>query len=372
MSNAVRSELGLATAQSAMASQSLQLAALLCTAPRVVATWRKRNGEEPNVVSPLLERLQFVARRACGDELVRVATYGATTVEAALPSRPAPSAPGLMPPRLSASAAQSLVDCAYRFYARYLLGLAELEDVAESPDKRDYGEALHAVLLRFHREQGARAFHEAGADALAAELRAAAEAVFGAAVTAAPAMLSFKRRFDGLVPAYVEWLQERSRDGWRWQASEEAQARTLTLTGGATVQLYGRIDRLDGRRDERELIDYKARSAEKLAKALNDPGEEVQLPFYGLLLPRRPSAASYLAFERAKPGEGGVSLVPAPEFAAAMDALEERLARDLQRITDGAALPAIGAPSVCRYCEMRGLCRRGHWGDAIVTPDDEA
>ena len=67
-----------------------------------------------------------------------------------------------------------------------------------------------------------------------------------------------------------------------------------------------------------------------------------------------------------------MSPVPAPELAASMEALEVRLARDLQRISEGAALPAIGAPSVCRYCEMRGICRRGHWGDAIVTPDDEA
>jgi hypothetical protein len=24
-------------------------------------------------------------------------------------------------------------------------------------------------------------------------------------------------------------------------------------------------------------------------------------------------------------------------------------------------LPALGAPSVCEYCEMRGLCRRDYW-----------
>jgi ATP-dependent helicase/nuclease subunit B len=38
-----------------------------------------------------------------------------------------------------------------------------------------------------------------------------------------------------------------------------------------------------------------------------------------------------------------------------------RLREDLQRIADGAPLPAIGCETVCGRCEMRGLCRRDHW-----------
>ncbi len=280
-------------------------------------------------------------------------------------AQPAPQAPGWRPQRLSASAAQSLVDCAYRFYARYLLGLAELDELSETPDKRDYGEALHEVLLRFHRAHGDAAFHEFHAGELAARLREVAAAVFHAARETAPAMLSFERRFDGLVPAYVAWLQERSRDGWRWSAAEQAHAHPLVLGDGTIVQLHGRVDRIDvnGAEQEQELIDYKARAAARLTRALKVPGEDVQLPFYGLLLARRAQSASYLAFERAKEGAGGVKALPVAEFGAAMDALEARLAGDLQRIADGAALPAMGAPSVCAYCEMRGLCRRGHWID---------
>jgi ATP-dependent helicase/nuclease subunit B len=367
MSNTVRAELGLPTADAVLARQEAQLAALLCTVPRVVATWRARDGEEPNVVSPLLERLQFVAQRACGDKLVRAAARQTLEVDPRPVERPAPRAPAMLPPRLSASAAQSLVDCAYRFYARYLLRLAELEDVPESPDKRDYGEALHEVLRRFHRACGPTAFHEIEAATLAARLRATANEVFDPLLETAPAMLSFQRRFDGLVPAYIAWLQERSRDGWRWLAAEEMHAQPLALGPGAAIELYGRVDRIDWCGAEQELIDYKARAAGALAKRLSEAGEDVQLPFYGLLLGRRARAASYLAFERARDGEGGVTGVPAPEFEPSMDALEARLADDLQRIAAGAAMPALGAATVCAYCEMRGLCRRGHWDD-----DEEA
>ena len=373
MSNAVRAELGLPTAQASLTTQALQFAALLCSVPRTVATWRVRDGDEPNVVSPLLERLQFVARRASGTDLVADAALDALDVEAEPVAQPAPSAAGWRPQRLSASAAQSLVDCAYRFYARHLLGLAQLDEVSETPDKRDYGEALHAVLFNFHRTQGSVAFHEIPATTLAARLREAAAAVFEAARQTAPAMLSFERRFDGLVPAYIEWLQARSREGWRWTAAEEAYEQSLVLADGGTVQLHGRVDRIDAHGAQRSLIDYKARSAARLARGLRTPGEDVQLPFYGLLLARRVDSASYLAFERAKNGNGGVKDVPAPELHAAMDALEARLASDLQRIAAGAPLPAIGAPTVCAYCEMRGLCRRGHWIDGEGDgPEEDA
>jgi len=62
---------GPATAESAQRAQAAQVASLFATVPRVVATWRRRHGDEPNALSPLLERLQFVALRAAGDDLLR-------------------------------------------------------------------------------------------------------------------------------------------------------------------------------------------------------------------------------------------------------------------------------------------------------------
>ena len=138
------------------------------------------------------------------------------------------------------------------------------------------------------------------------------------------------------------------------------------------VQLHGRVDRIDVNGADQELIDYKARAATRLSRTLKLPGEDVQLPFYGLLLARRAQRASYLAFERAKDGAGGVKQLPAPDFDAAMDALETRLAGDLQRIAEGAPLPAIGAPSVCAYCQMRGRSRRGHWLDGDGDGPEDA
>jgi ATP-dependent helicase/nuclease subunit B len=85
------------------------------------------------------------------------------------------------------------------------------------------------------------------------------------------------------------------------------------------------------------------------------------LPFYGLLLARRVSA-SYVSFDRAKEGASGVRGVAPPQpFDELVEQVGRRLRVDLQRVADGASLPAIGSDAVCAHCEMRGLCRRDYW-----------
>ena len=373
MSNAVRAELGLATADDVLRAQAAQLAALLATVPHVVATWRMHRGDEPNALSPLLQRLQVVARRALGDDLLLPATRSAFAVAPSAAVRPAPSAADLLPARVSASQAQSLVDCPYQFYARRLLQLAEPEDVIEMPDKRDFGEALHLVLKRFHAEWGGAAFDALVPEQLAASLRRHAGAVFDPLVERAPAMLAFRRRFDGLVDGYVGWLRQHAADGWRWMAGEERMAQPLALRDGREIELVGRVDRIDADRQGRvRVLDYKARNADALKKALREPGEDIQLPFYGLLLARRAESAAYVSFDRARAGATGVSAVVPPQpFEELVDAVAARLQADLQRIGDGAPLPALGVEAVCKHCEARGLCRRDYWEHANGSSTDE-
>jgi ATP-dependent helicase/nuclease subunit B len=364
MSNAVRAELGLATADAELHRQSAQLAALLATVPRVTATWRTQHGDEPNPISPLLERLQFVAARALADDLLRDATAQEFPVDAAPQSCPAPAAPMLLPTSITASQVQSLVQCPYQFYARRLLNLAELDDVIELPDKRDFGEALHEVLRRFHGEWGAADFSALQAEALAASLRAHARAVFEPQLERTPALLAFQRRFDGLVDGYIEWLRQCAAEGWRWQAAEHTHAQRLQLPDGRQIEILGRLDRIDAHADGRvRVLDYKARAADVLARGLKEAGEDVQLPIYGLLL-AQPAAAAYVSFDRAKQDDGGVHMVTPPQpFEQLVERVARRLHDDVQRIAAGAPLPALGVDPVCERCEMRGLCRRDYWTD---------
>jgi len=363
MSNAVRAELGLGTADRELRQQTAQLAALLATVPRAVATWRTRKGDEPNSLSPLLQRLQLVADRALGEQPPQTARREAF-IAAPLPQcRPAPSAAALLPETLSASRAQALVDCAYRFYARALLRLEEPRDVIEMPEKRDFGDALHRVLHAFHTRWVA--FDVAAVDPhdLAASLREEADRVFDGEVARAPGMLAFRHRFDRLIDDYVEWLRGHASHGWRWVAGETERRQTFDLGDGRQVTLVGRLDRIEeNAAGEVQVIDYKARRADALKQALREPGEDIQLPFYSLLLPQPAASALYVSFDRAREGKSGVEAVapPAP-FGELVEQVAERLRGDLQRVASGAPLPAIGTESVCGYCEMRGLCRRDHW-----------
>lgn len=363
MSDAVRAELGLATAEAARREQAASLAALLAGTPRVVATWRLRHGDEPNAPSPLLARLQWVARRVVGDDLSRPFERESAQVAAAAGAPPAPRAPALLPARVAVSHAQSLVDCPYQFFARRMLGLSEPDDVLEMPDKRHFGEALHEVLRRFHARFGDADFIRQPAQALAAALREEAAQVFEALMRRAPGALALKCRFDGLVDGYVAWLRGHAAAGWRFHAAEEPLVLPLPLASDRAVELAGRIDRIDRGPDGTWLvIDYKARSADALKAGLRAAGEDVQLPLYGALLARRPLRAYYLSFERGREGETGLAPVDLPGDAEALaEAVRDRLREDLRRIGSGAALPAIGSAATCARCEMRGLCRRDFW-----------
>jgi ATP-dependent helicase/nuclease subunit B len=108
-----------------------------------------------------------------------------------------------------------------------------------------------------------------------------------------------------------------------------------------------------------------------LRTGLKAAGEDIQLPFYGLLLARRAASAAYVSFDRAREGEGGVHAVEPPHsFAELVDSVAARLQSDVQRIADGAPLPAIGVSAVCEHCEMRGLCRRDYWEEFGEDEED--
>ncbi|HEU0204374.1 MAG TPA: PD-(D/E)XK nuclease family protein, partial [Burkholderiaceae bacterium] len=367
-SAAVRADLGLRGPREFAREQGEALAALLIRVPQVMATWRSQDADEPRALAPWLARLRAVCV-ALGRDPLRAADAAAWSV-APVPVRcPGPSAPARLPPRISASQYQSLVNCAYQFYARCLLGLRPLDEVTEDPDQRDYGEAVHAVLARFHREWGDAALHEVPRPQLDASLAAHTAAVFDAKVDKLPRFLAMRQQFVQTQSAYLDWAQSRAAEGWRFVAAEAAQSVTIEYAaagGTRTVELIGRIDRIDARGEAKELLDYKTRRRSALTEGLKRAGEDVQLPFYGLLLAPQASSAAYVAIQppklRSRERESGVDVVrPAQDYAELVAGVQARLRDDLQRVAAGAALTALGVESACRYCEMRGLCRRDYW-----------
>lgn len=360
--NAVRRELGLATRETLQQQQLRDVTELLLANPEVVFSWQAHKNGEPNSLSPWIERLQLCRARAGYAEPTlpdHVAEITCHTLQATPSSMPAPIAPQLLPQKLSASGYNSLVACPYQFFATRMLGLSGIAELAELPDKRDYGDWLHLILARFHQtiQQQASADLSGAGEARDQLLIQISNEVFAKNLDASAAALGYYERWKKTMPAYLAWVHEREQQGWTFQFGEEQLERTLAWTDGE-VTLHGRVDRIDVNADgELAVLDYKSSSRDVLTKKLKQ-GEDHQLPFYGLLSAAPLHSAAYVPLDA---GDKKIVAIDAPDYDVWQQSLETQIVNNMQAIADGAALPATGPESVCQYCEVRGLCRKGAW-----------
>ncbi|MBX9903418.1 MAG: PD-(D/E)XK nuclease family protein [Burkholderiales bacterium] len=362
----VRAQLGLPTRQDELGEIDGQLAALIAGSGTMLVTWQRQVDGEPNLLSPQFERLDALHRLAYGNGLedislaARLAAAEVRCDIGVLPGitrqpRPA-AATALLPQQISASGYNSLMACPYQFHARYLLGLAELDDVQEMIEKADYGQIVHGVLRTFHGNHAVIA--DIGIESARAELEQLSTAAFAAAVARNYLAKAWLERWRALIPAYIEWQRGRESEGWRWHAGEEKREIMITTPGGALLRLHGRIDRVDKGCDGGvAVIDYKTQRRKTVRRKAENPGEDVQLPVYALLWGGPVAAALFLSIEQGRVAE----VVPEGDLSQLAVAVQDRLAVIFDALRGGGLLPAQGVDTVCEYCEMRGLCRRNYW-----------
>jgi ATP-dependent helicase/nuclease subunit B len=360
ISDADAAALGLPDAGRRRLQETLAFAQLL-RVPSLTLLRRHRDGGEPLAASPLLERLRLAMQQAGQTSPVDALEMRERVEVPSRPlQRPSPAAAALLPERLSASAVEALRACPYRFFALEMLRLREHDELDDEVEKRDYGDWLHAVLHEFHASRE----RPLGRDAEIERLRAIGARFRESMAIDEAAFLPFDATFERFAGRYVDWLQARDADGARWIEGEIAlEARPQAL--GATL-LRGRIDRIDRVPGEQapvvQLIDYKTGSAQQLRQRLRQPGEDTQLAFYAALVLERDGAAqdvqaAYLALDESD----AIRLLPHHDVASTAHDLVQGLAHDLERLRNGAGLPALGEADVCSYCAARGLCRRDDW-----------
>ena len=359
----VRRELGLRTRENAERELRRDLELLLASVPRVTVTWQSVQNAEANLLAPEFSLLSTLHQLAWQDALQRPPLPARGESQPAIDSMPqatriaAPVAvPTLIPCRVSVSAYASLVACPYRFFARHVLRLGEMDEVSEAMEKSDYGALVHRVLERFHACYP-QVSVLADDEALSA-LQACVTDVFAPAVDENFLATGWRLRWEKRLPAYLAWQREVEAEGWRWAQAETKVSRDLPLDNGGSVELYGRIDRIDqiGRGEASvSLLDYKTQTAKAIRDRLKD---DVQLPAYALLHGDAAKAA-YVALD----DERIVAVVAGDEenpLMADAEAQGERLSAVFSALHAGAQLPAHGVESVCQWCEMRGLCRRDY------------
>ncbi len=274
-------------------------------------------------------------------------------------SRPAPAAPALSLQRVSASAYSDLRRCPYRYFALQMLGLKEADEMEVDLDKRDFGLWLHAVLKQFHDQL--KGVASADAATLLSLLDTAADQTTESQGLAEDEFLPFMAAWPGVRDGYLVWLQKHQAEGARFDVAEQ----WLELALGP-LTLLGRVDRIDkvhasgsghDDQDAALVIDYKTESLGVTRDRIKTPLEDTQLAFYAALLPHDTLRAAYVNVGE----KTGTVLVEQDDVVHVRDALVEGLLLDMERIADGALLPALGEGTACEFCAARGLCRKDFW-----------
>jgi ATP-dependent helicase/nuclease subunit B len=235
-----------------------------------------------------------------------------------------------------------------------MLGLSGLDELSDMPEKRDYGDWLHQILKIYHETIRDQKIVTAQRESLLKEI---SEKILGAELEKNAAALAYYVRWQKVMPAYLSWANEREKQGWQFAFGEQWLERAITWQDG-TVTLHGRVDRIDVHESgERAVLDYKTQSHTVLHAKIRLK-EDHQLAFYGLLSEARTDAAHYVALELSKGKTGDIA---APDYDKWQRALDAQIKEGMQAIAHGAPLCATGIESICQYCDVRGLCRKGAW-----------
>ena len=350
----VRRALGLQSLASERGQLREDLAGLLLASDASVIAWQSLRRDEALMPAAEVAVLEAALSLGIGETCVERPVPRVCTASSALAptTLPAPSAPAdRVPDRLSASGLKALIDCPYRYFARYVLRLAELDELSEGMEKRDFGEQLHSILHRFH-SQHPRLESESD-EVLIASLEAITEEAFAEAIARNFQDHAWRLRWRAQLADYLAWQRQREAEGWFWQDGELEVSREHELGAGRTLRLHGRIDRVDASGDgQQALLDYKSRGLKPLRDQVKDP-DDVQLAFYTLLQGTRIAEAAYVALDGE---ELGIAPLSEPEERAA--ALQDCITESFNALHDRAGMPAQGTASACAYCEMRGVCRK--------------
>lgn len=265
--------------------------------------------------------------------------------------RPLPTGERVPVGHLSASAYDDLRHCPYRFFALRQLGLKSVDELESAVDKRDFGLWLHEVLKRFH--EALRLQPTLAPEHRRALLDAASQATTQSMALADGEFLPFSAAWPAVRDGYLRWLAQHEATGAVFTSAETAHTQHL-----GTVKLVGRIDRIDTLPDGTlQVLDYKTEPSAKTSARVKEPLEDTQIAFYAALLPQDTVQAAYVNV-----GErDATKAYPQPDVVEARDALVEGILQDMERIAQGAVLPALGEGSACDYCQARGLCRKDFW-----------
>jgi probable DNA repair protein len=356
-------------------------ARLWASAPHIVVSHARRDGERDLRASPLIAGVPAVN----AEVLLPLAWQGyAQQVHAAAPplariedAAAPPLAPGTRV-RGGTGVFKQQAACPFRAFAEYRLGAVALEEPEPGLDAAERGTLLHAALEQVW---GLLASQAALLRLTAEEEQALVQAAVGQAVarmtqarpqTFSERFLSLeKSRLTRLVHAWLALERERA----PFQVIKP-EAEGSVAVGGLTFS--AKIDRIDRLEDgSLAIIDYKTGRPD-VAQWFGERPEEPQLPLYSLFATPADQPLGALLFGQARLGDmrykglaraadvaPGVSALQASRYAADFgdwDALLAAWRVTLTRLAEDfrhghAPVEPKEFPKTCRYCALTPLCR---------------
>lgn len=356
--------------------QARDLSQLFASYTHIDLLWQSAGASgEPLRASPWIVRLQATLPQFQAQEVVssmRTATANPVTMSSAKRLIGLP-----MPTRMSPSAYRALRACPYQYYVHRLLGLRKHKDLDEGPDASVIGQILHQILRNFFQElksTQAHASHKMQDPQYRSEwmnirLHAISEQGFARLVEGDQRVLGYLRDWQKQIPSFVQWQLQREAEGWQFHDAERKLGFEFFFQDEHhqlhSIVMEGYADRIDRKADASfAILDYKHQSREKVverserrmddpqlllyAKALMSEGPIEQLDWVALKMNPKKKSAS----------DRSVAISDIPE---ALEELDAQLHRDLSAVWSGHAMRAFAPDSTCRYCEARGICRKGMW-----------
>ena len=268
-----------------------------------------------------------------------------------------PSAPELLPSKLSASGHQTLIDCPYQFFISQMLGLREPMEIHETMDHKDLGSFAHTCLEIFN--DGDESVPGTPWDGPISDRRQEAEDLlynigkhvlkqFHAAGHAKSGYLAHWKRIR---KRYLD-LQASLRD--RHIEENETQQ---SVSIDEQLELHGRLDRVDCEGDGNlVVVDYKTGTA-SISPGQIQSGEKVQLSTYALLLPKANKVEYWWLGESDEKRRQSGSKSDG-DLQQAKAQVRRRLIKLYADLREGEAMPANGDTKTCSYCYAKGICRK--------------
>ena len=386
-SDALNRLLKTSTINAQYVQQARDFSQLLVSCPSVDLLWqsKSKNGE-PLRPSAWIQRLQtqlphwkaLIAKPDSYGGKARPLQKAVARIDQDLP----------LPLSMSPSAYKALRDCPYKYYVRSLLGLREAKEFEDGFDASLAGQSLHALLRNFYQalkteEQKADSQITSNAQArrvwMERELSTISEKEFKRLIEGDSRVLGTLRDWQKQIPSFVAWQLQREANGWRYHNAEHKVGFDLhfvDLDGEHRVmRIEGRADRFDVNiqsAGQSEVIDYKNQSMTKLKKRAEHVLDDPQLLIYARAANEDPASAHLqghqvdhaqwvslkLDIKRDKKLIRSLEVEGVPNL---MPAFNQQITEDMQNLWARKEMTAFAPDGVCKYCEARGICRKGMW-----------